>query len=180
MVGLGRALLSGWPERGRTPPKPLENRMIHPDIMIVTESQLPVIVELYNQIFRPPENESYFRRRFQGRYNVLAMLAALDRQPVGFCIGFELKPHVFYNWLIGVQNDYRRKSIGRHLLAAQHEWAKTHGYDYIRLETLNRHRAMLHLALDLEYDLVGTRWDSMRSDLLIQFEKPLSDDIHAR
>jgi len=27
------------------------------------------------------------------------------------------------------------------------------------------------------FDIVGTRWDSMRSDLLIQFEKALTDEL---
>jgi hypothetical protein len=36
---------------------------------------------------------------------------------------------------------------------------------------------MIHLALVAGYDMVGTRWDSVRSDLLIQFEKPLSEGL---
>ncbi len=149
--------------------------MAQADISIINEQQLPLIVELYNQVFRPPENDAYFRRRFQGRYNVLVMLAALDNRPVGFCVGFELKPQVFYTWLLGVHADFRRKNIGRQLMESQNEWAGSHGYEYTRLETLNRHRSMVHLAVTLEYDMVGTRWDSMHSDLLIQFEKPLAE-----
>ena len=151
--------------------------MAQADISVVTEQQLPMIVELYNQIFRPIENEDYFRRRFQGRYNVLVMLASLDNRPVGFTIGFELKPFVFYNWLTGVHGDFRRKGIGRQLLESQAEWSKNHGYEFLRLETLNRHKPMLHLALVAEYEIVGTRWDSMRSDLLIQFEKSLAEEL---
>jgi len=151
--------------------------MAQADISIVTEQQIPMIVELYNAIFRPPENEEYFRRRFQGRYNVLVMLAALDTRPVGFSIGFELKPFVFYNWLTGVHGDFRRKGIGKQLLESEAEWAKNHGYEYLRFETLNRHKPMTHLAIDSGYDVVGTRWDSMRSDLLIQFEKALLDEL---
>ena len=151
--------------------------MAQVDITIVTESQLPVIVELYNQIFRPTENENYFRRRFQGRYNVLVMLASLDNRPIGFCIGFELKPLVFYTWLIGVHADFRRKGIGRQLLESQNEWAKTHSYEFCRFEALNRHRAMVQMAVGYLYDIVGTRWDSVHSDLLIQFEKPLHEDV---
>jgi GNAT superfamily N-acetyltransferase len=151
--------------------------MAQADISVVTEQQLPMIVELYNQVFRPTETEEYFRRRFQGRYNVLVMLASLDNRPVGFTIGFELKPGVFYNWLTGVHADFRRKNIGRQLLESQNEWARNHGYEFTRLETLNRHRPMIHLALVAGYDMVGTRWDSVRSDLLIQFEKPLSEGL---
>lgn len=151
--------------------------MAQADISVVTEQQLPLVVEMYNQVFRPPEDEEYFRRRFQGRYNVLVMLASLDNRGVGFTIGFELKPGVFYNWLTGVHPDIRNKGIGRQLIESQNEWARTHGYEFTRIEALNRHRPMLHLALTLGYDIVGTRWDSLRSDLLIQFEKPLSDGL---
>jgi len=76
-----------------------------------------------------------------------------------------------------VHTDFRRKSIGRQLIESQNEWAKNHGYEFARFEALNRHRAMVHLAVAMEFDVVGTRWDSMRSDLLIQFEKPLTDDV---
>jgi GNAT superfamily N-acetyltransferase len=151
--------------------------MAQADISVVTEQQLPLIVELYNQVFRPAENEDYFRRRFQGRYNVLVMLASLDTRPVGFVIGFELKPFVFYNWLLGVHSDFRRKGIGQQLIISENEWARTHGYEYTRFESLNRHRGMLHMAITAGYDIVGTRWDSVRSDLLIQFEKNLNEEV---
>ncbi len=152
--------------------------MAQADISIITEQQLPAIVELYNHVFRPPENMDYFRRRFQGRYNVLVMLAALDNRPVGFVIGFELKPFVFYTWLMVVAADFRRKSIGRQLIESQNEWARNHGYEFTRFEALNRHRPMISLAIDTSYDIVGTRWDAVRSDLLIQFEKALGEPGH--
>ncbi len=151
--------------------------MAQADISVVAESQLPMIVELYNLVFRPPETEDYFRRRFQGRYNVLVMLASLDTRPVGFTIGFELKPFVFYNWLTGVHADFRRKGVGLQLVESQAEWAKNHGYEYLRFEALNRHKPMVHLAVAAGFEIVGTRWDSMRSDLLIQFEKALLDNL---
>jgi len=149
--------------------------MAQADISVISEQQLPLIVELYNQIFRPAENEDYFRRRFQGRYNVLVMMASLEQRPVGFVIGYELKPFVFYNWLTGIHPDFRRKGLGQQLVESMNEWAKGHGYEYMRFEGLNRHKPMLHLALGLEFDIVGTRWDSVRSDLLIQFEKTLGE-----
>ena len=56
-------------------------------------------MELYNAIFRPKREVDFFKRRFMGRYNALTLLARMDDKPVGFWIGFELKPGMFYHWL---------------------------------------------------------------------------------
>ena len=42
------------------------------------------------------------QRRFLGRYNPLTLLARMDGRDVGFWIGFELKPGMYYHWLGGV------------------------------------------------------------------------------
>ena len=42
-----------------------------------------------------------FRRRFRGRYNILMLVARVEEKPVGFFIGFELKPTVFF-WLASI------------------------------------------------------------------------------
>ena len=47
-------------------------------IDVVGPEQLPAIVELYNQIFRPPRDVASFRRRYLGRHNVLQMLATVQ------------------------------------------------------------------------------------------------------
>ena len=72
-------------------------------IDIVGPDSLPVIVKLYNQIFRPMREIGGFRRRYQGRHNVLQMIARVDDEPVGFFVGFELKPSIFFTWFYGVE-----------------------------------------------------------------------------
>src|ERR1700722_3163829 len=67
-------------------------------IDLVGPDELPMISSLYNQIFRPARDIESFRRRFRGRYNVLMLIARIDDNPVGFFIGFELKPDVFFAW----------------------------------------------------------------------------------
>ena len=83
-------------------------------IDIVGEEELPTIVEMYNQVFRPPRDEESFRRRFRGRWNVLQMIARINEQPVGFFLGFELKPGVFFSWFYGVLPPFRRRTSGDH------------------------------------------------------------------
>jgi GNAT superfamily N-acetyltransferase len=137
--------------------------------------ELPVLVDLYNQVFRPPRSLESFERRFRGRYNVLRLVARIGHDPVGFFIGFELKPNVFFAWFYGVLASQRRQGIASQLMEAVHDWATENGYESVRFECHNGHRPMLHLAIAKEYDIVGMRWDPDRGDNLVIFEKVLNN-----
>jgi GNAT superfamily N-acetyltransferase len=136
---------------------------------------LPVVVDLYNQIFRPARDLESFHRRFRGRYNALMMLARVGDRPVGFFLGFELKPLVFFAWFYGVLPEFRRKGVASQLMDAVHDWARNNEYDSIRFECHNQVRPMLHLAIAVGYDIVGMRWDPDRGDNLVIFEKVLTN-----
>jgi GNAT superfamily N-acetyltransferase len=143
-------------------------------IDVLGPEDLPVIVQLYNQIFRPARDVEAFKRRFLGRYNVLQLLARIKDQPIGFFLGFELKPTVFFAWFYGVLPDCRRQGIASQLMDAVHSWARQNDYESIRFECHNQHRPMLHLAIARGYDIVGIRWDPDRLNNLVLFEKALS------
>jgi GNAT superfamily N-acetyltransferase len=136
---------------------------------------LPIISKLYNQIFRPARDVESFHRRFQGRYNVLQLIARVDDRPVGFFLGFELKPTVYFAWFYGVLPDFRRQGIASQLMDAVHSWARQNDYESLRFECHNQHRPMLHLAIEQQYDIVGIRWDPDRGDNLVIFEKVLGN-----
>ena len=142
-------------------------------IDLVGPEELPALCTLYNQIFRPARDVESFQRRFRGRYNVLLLEARLDDRPVGFFMGFELKPGAFFAWFYGVLPEFRRQGIASQLMDAVHSWAKQNDYDSVRFECHNQHRPMLHLAIALGYDIVGIRWDPDRGDNLVIFEKVL-------
>lgn len=142
-------------------------------IDVVGVDELPLIVDLYNRIFRPAKTEEALRRRYLGRYNVLQLVARIKDQPVGFFLGFELKPDTFFAWFYGVLGEHRRSGVGSQLMEAAQSWAAAHEYETIRLECHNQHRPMLHLAIDLGYDIVGMRWDADRGENLVVFEKNL-------
>ena len=145
--------------------------MAQADIIIADEKLLPQAVEVYNAAFRPKREVDYFKRRFLGRYNVLTLMAKLDEKAVGFWIGFELKPAMFYHWMGGVRPDARRHGVARQLHDAQQAWAKDHGYEHVRCECMNHQREFIHFALAMGYDIVGVRWDSTHADNLVVFEK---------
>jgi len=136
--------------------------------------ELQITSQLYNQIFRPARDMESFRRRFRGRYNVLQLIARVGDRPVGFFLGFELKPTVYFAWFYGVLPEFRRQGIASQLMEAVHSWAQQNEYSSIRFECHNQHRPMLHLAIALGYDIVGMRWDPDRGDNLVLFEKVLN------
>ncbi len=142
-------------------------------IDMVGPDEMPLITQLYNQIFRPARDVESFERRYRGRYNVLQLIARVDRQPVGLFLGFELKPTVYFAWFYGVIPDFRRQGIASQLMDAVHSWAKQNDYEAIRMECHNQHRPVLQLAIELGYDIVGIRWDPDRGDNLVIFEKSL-------
>ena len=142
-------------------------------IDIVGPEELPAVVKLYNLIFRPGRDLDSFQRRYQGRHNILQLMAHVNERPVGFSLGFELKPGVFFSWFYGVLPEFRRQGIASQLMEAVHSWAKLNDYESIRFECHNQHRPMLHLAIALEYDIVGIRWDPDRGANLLLFQKTL-------
>ena len=148
--------------------------MIEASISQVGMDSLPQIAEIYNQIFRPTRTAVDLAKRYERRYNPLLLLAHSKDQPVGFFLGYEWKPSTYYGWFYGVLPECRRMSIGSQLMEAAQSWAAQNGYESIRLECHNQHRPMMHLAIDLGYDVAGLRWDADRAANLVIFEKALT------
>jgi GNAT superfamily N-acetyltransferase len=145
-------------------------------IEIVGQDDLPTIAALRNQIFRPSRDVASFQRLLRGRYHVLQMMARMGDKPVAYFVGFEKTPETFFAWSYGVHPDHRRQGVATQLWDAIHEWAISHHYESVRLECPNAAKPMMHLALSLGYDIVGTRWDATRMDNLVVFEKDLAKE----
>lgn len=154
--------------------------MANVDIVQVGPGELDAIVDLYGEVFRPPRERAHFERRLKGRANTLMLLAIIEKRPVGFAIGYEIKPGTFYCWLIGVLPDYRRLGIAAQVMEALAAWADDNNYHTVRFECYNAQRPMLHLAINQNYNIVGIRYDADVGDNLIimehQVAEPLDDD----
>lgn len=135
------------------------------------------IAHLYNQVFKPARTPESFARRFMARANVVALVARIGQDAVGFYIGLELKPSVHFAWLCGVVPGMRRVGIGTQLMHAAIDWAKTQGYASVRFECHNQHRAFLHFGITEGFDIVGIRWDPDRLENLVIFEKSLGEAV---
>ena len=148
--------------------------MANAKIEVIGLGEVALLTELYNDVFNPPADESFFLRRFLGRRNVSIMVALIDERHVGFTTGFELTPTTYFCWLCGVNPDFRRIGVATQLMQAQQAWAFDHEYSLMRFECQNQHRAMLHAAITEGYDLVGIRWDGATANNMAIFEKELT------
>jgi len=149
--------------------------MANAEIFPVGLGELDLLADLYNQVFTPSRTVASLGRRFEGRRNALILIAQVEGRPVGFLTALELKPDTHFGWLCGVLPDYRRAAVAAQLLDAHEAWAREGGYEILRFECYNRHRAMLHTAIKHGYDIVGIRWDAKHHDNLVIFEKDLAD-----
>ena len=144
-------------------------------IDMVGPEDLPVIVQLYNQIFRPPRDLESFRRRFRGRYNILH-----DGGPHRGTAGRlfpGLRAEADRVFRLVLRRGARLPPPGHRLAAhggGPRLGPRRTNTSRIRFECHNQHRPMLHLAIALEYDIVGIRWDPDRGDNLVMFEKGLN------
>ena len=93
----------------------------------------------YNQIFRP--RCGVVPPGAFARYNADAGRLARRHKPVGFFIGFELKPHLFAGSAL---RQYRRGSPASSWMPSTA--GRQNDYDSIR-ECHIKHRPMLHLAI---------------------------------
>lgn len=150
--------------------------MANADITPVGLSELSLICDLYNEVFRPVRERGYFERRLKGRLNPLLLVAQVEKRPAGFAIGYEHKPGTYYCWLIGVRQAYRRAGIATQLMEAMAAWAGDNGYHTVRFECFNHHRPMLRLAVRQGYDITGIRYDKDTESNLVIMELTLKED----
>lgn len=149
--------------------------MANADIVLLGPGELPLIEDMFNQVFRPGRDRSYFERRLKGRYNSLILLAQVQKRPAGFALGYEIKPSTFYCWLLGILPEYRQAGIASQLMEAMAAWAREHAYRVLRFECYNRHRPMLRLAIKQNFDVVGVRFDTEEGANLITMEQVISE-----
>lgn len=133
-----------------------------------------LLSHLYNQVFKPERESAFFDRRLGDRLAQLFLVARIKSDAVGFFVGMELRPWVYYAWLVGVMPDARRMGIATQLMKAAAEWAVHNEYKVLRFECTNHQRPMLQFAIAEAYDIVGIRYDWELNDNAIIFEKSLT------
>jgi GNAT superfamily N-acetyltransferase len=78
-----------------------------------------------------------------------------DGELMGFKLGMKASPGIYYSWVGGVLDDYRRKGLATAMMAAQHDKCRQLGYKKVQTKTYNRWRDMLILNIKYGFNIVS-------------------------
>ena len=104
----------------------------------------------------------------------LILTAYDDHNPIAFKIGYQRHhDRSFYSWMGAVLPNYRRKGIANNLADYQETWAKKNGYNSIKIQTREKHKAMLTFAINREFQITYRIEKTSSSNTRIWMNKPL-------
>ena len=104
----------------------------------------------------------------------LILTAYDDYNPIAFKIGYQRHhDRSFYSWMGAVLPNYRRKGIANNLADYQDTWAKKNGYNSIKIQTREKHKAMLTFAINREFQITYRIEKTSSSNTRIWMNKPL-------
>lgn len=142
---------------GASKSSPSSGPGLQPELVRLTEADLPGVMELERLAYDEPWTEANFRAEFQRR--------------ITYCLGFKagsiVAAHCFF-WLVGpeihllnvaVRPEYRRLGLARRLLTAMLTIGRRSGVDMVFLEARASNRPALAL-----YESMGFAATNRRSD----------------
>lgn len=136
-------------------------------IASISRDERPLIRTLNEIIFGDTEVIRSFDRR-----NLLMLVAWLRGNPVGFKVGYELKPRVFYSAKGGVVPPARRQGVARALLHAMLDRVRERGYRQFVFDTFpNKHPGMTILALNEGFRVVQAGFNPEHGDYRLRFAR---------
>lgn len=100
-------------------------------------------------------------------------LAHTDGRPVGFSIGYESEPGLYYYWLSAVLADYQRRGIGKMLLHAQIEAAREREFDAIWFAADNEAVDMIIIGLHEGFRIVRAEYSAQHECVMVHMQKSL-------
>ena len=134
------------------------------DAVMVSEN-----IPEFDNPYKIPE---YSKRLDDTTHQIL--IAYNDHNPIAFKIGYQKHSDgSFYSWMGGVLPNYRRKGIANNLADHQDAWAKKNGYISIKMQTREKHKAMLALAINRGFQITNRIEKISSSNTRIWMNKPL-------
>lgn len=141
----------------------------------VRTGNIEEVIALSREIpeFVAPYSENEYHKRLRATHIIL--VAEVLGVPIGFKVGYDRfeNGRIFYSWLGGVHPSYRSMGVAKLLLDKMEVWCKLKGFLYLQFATLNRHRAMMHFAVDRGFNVVDFKPDDVIDNSRIYFQKKL-------
>lgn len=104
----------------------------------------------------------------------LILIATEDGIPVGFKVGYRrFGKDIFYSWVGGVLDQYRRNGIATMLADEQEIWAKSNGFVKVIFKTRNRFTNMVNFGLNRGFKITDLIKKGEVNDHRIVMEKIL-------
>jgi GNAT superfamily N-acetyltransferase len=145
------------------------------DISEVGPAEYPLIQVLRDTIFSQYKHHfsATFAETVEGKEDVLALIAHLEGNPIGYKVGYKYGPRRYHSWTGGVLPDYRRSGIAKRMQDSQHGWCRSRGYKFVQFNTFNKFRPMLLFGLSTGFLPVGIDYRPEK-EIAIKFEKDLA------
>ncbi len=115
--------------------------------------QIPEIISKLPE-FTHKTTEHEIRERIKGKDYDLIIIHD-EGKPAGFLVAYNLDEKVYYNWIMGVLPEFRRKGFGRQLLEQFELTAREKGYATVQVKTMKKFKEMQHLLTNLKYEKIG-------------------------
>jgi len=145
------------------------------EISEVGPAEYPLIAVLRDTIFAEFKHRysAPLEEQAKDRKDVLALIAHLEGNPVGYKIGYHDRPGLYYSWSGGVLKDYRGQGVARRMQAWQHAWLRARGYRMVQFTSFNKFRGMLQFGLSTGFVPTGVDL-SPEAELSIKLRKDLT------
>ena len=141
----------------------------------IRQGTVQEVAELSKKVteFFQPFAEKTYEDRLKDTIHLI-LIAEVDGKPVGFKVGYQRdSPELFYSWMGGVLDSYRRMGIATKLADEQERWAKNHGYLKVYFKTRNRFSKMIHFGLNRGFKIVDLIKKGGIDDYRVVMEKVL-------
>ncbi len=143
--------------------------------ILVKEASIEEVVKITPLIieFGASSPKEYFEERYNAK-DPLIIVGYIDGLAVGYLVGYDkFNDGSFYCRMAAVAPEARNRGVLKMLMAYEDQWAKTKGYNKIKIKTRNSRRAMLTYLVKYWFSLTEVVQHADISEHRILLEKSL-------
>ncbi|MFN8674651.1 MAG: GNAT family N-acetyltransferase [Candidatus Sericytochromatia bacterium] len=124
------------------------------------------LLNSYQKVFGEVNIEK-FNSKIKCHNNFLFILVYDKEKVIAFKIGFAQDSEIFYSWIGGVEEEYRKNGLASKLMELQHQWCQNNGFSIIETRTMDKFFNMLSLNLKYGFKIIGTFIDYKKQTKII-------------